>query len=215
MDGRHFDFQLKHPFCCYIVGPSQSGKSTLTRDIILRHRELIDTPIERIVYHYGAPQPAYFAKLEKECPGKITFQSGLPEEFGDEANSPMLYILDDLMYESSKSPDVLNAFIKGSHHNNISICFLSQCFFYPGLRPLTLNSHYICLFKNPREMQVIRTLGMQMTGKKSQFLEDAFKDACSEPHKYLFFDLTQGQNDDLRIRNDIFADNGSKVYVKK
>ena len=64
-------------------------------------------------------------------------------------------------------------------------------------------------------MQVIRTLGMQMTGKKSQFLEDAFKDACSEPHKYLFLDMSQGQNDELRIRNDIFADDGSKVYVKK
>ena len=64
-------------------------------------------------------------------------------------------------------------------------------------------------------MQVIRNLGVQMTGKKSQWLEDSFKDACSEPHKYLFFDLSQGQNDDLRIRNNIFADDGTKVYVKK
>ena len=167
------------------------------------------------MYCYGAPQPAYFAKLASECPCRITFQKGLPEEYGDEANSPMLYVLDDLMYEASKSPEVLNAFIKGSHHSNISICFLSQCFFYPGLRPLSLNSHYMCLFKNPREMQVIRNLGVQMTGKKSQWLEDSFKDACSEPHKYLFFDLSQGQNDDLRIRNNIFADDGTKVYVKK
>lgn len=214
MDGRQLKYQLSHPFTLFISGPTKCGKSTLTRDIILRHQELIDTPIDQIVYCYGAPQPQYFAKLAGECP-KMKFQNGIPEEFGDESNSPSLYILDDLMYEASKSPSVLNVFIKGAHHNNISVCFLSQCFFYPGLRPLTLNSHYICLFKNPREMQVIRHLGMQMTGRKDACLEDAFRDATSEPHKYLFLDFSQGQDDALRIRNDIFADDGSKIYVRK
>ena len=63
-------------------------------------------------------------------------------------------------------------------------------------------------------MQVIRTLGIQMTGKKSAWLENAFSDACSEPHKYLFFDLTQGQDDGLRVRNNLFCDDGTKIYVK-
>lgn len=64
-------------------------------------------------------------------------------------------------------------------------------------------------------MQVIRTMGVQMTGGKSHWLEESFKDACSEPHKYLFFDLSQGQDDSLRIRNNVFCDDGTKLYVKK
>ena len=127
----------------------------------------------------------------------------------------MIYVLDDLMLECSKSPDVVNAFVRSSHHKNLSLMVLTQIFFHPGLRPLSLNSHYIVLFKNPREATVVRCLGIQMMGQKSKWLEEAFKDACSQPHRYLFFDLSQQQADDLRIRNDIFCDQGTKVYMRK
>ena len=214
MNGRDFNFRLSHPSCIYICGPSKSGKSTLTREILLRHDEVFDSPIHEIIYCYGTPQDKWFAKLGKECP-KITFHAGLPDEFGDESCTAKLYVLDDLLQECSKSPNVLNAFIREAHHKNISVILISQVFFYPGLRSLTLNCHYICLFKNPREMQVVRTLGMQMMGKKNTCLEEGFRDACSKPHGYLFIDLSQEQDDDCRIRDNLFGDNGCKVYMMK
>jgi len=215
MEGLEIDFTLRHPFTCFISGPTKSGKSTLTRQIILRHEEIIDAPIKKIVYCYGVDQPVYFAKLKQECP-KLSFHYGIPEDFGDELGTPMLYILDDLMSEGCRSKDVLNAFVRESHHKNISVIFLTQCFFHPGLRPISLNSHYFVIFKNPRETQVIRHLGQQMNcGRKCNVMEEAFRDAVSKPYRYLFIDCTQEMDDRCRLRNDLFGDEGCKIYIKK
>ena len=214
MEGCDFQFRLHQPSLMIISGPTQAGKSNLVRKIILRHEDLYDSPIDHIIYCYGAPQPAFFEKLASECP-QISFKHGLPDDFGENNNRPTIYILDDLMYEASKSPDVLNAFVRTSHHSNASIIMLTQVFFFKGLRSMTLNCHYICFFKSPREASAIRTLGMQMTGRKCECLEEAYKDCCSKPHSYVFIDLSQKQDDNMRIRDDIFGDDGCKVYLKK
>jgi len=214
MEGQHINCSLRHPFTFFMSGPTKAGKSTLTREIILRHGEIIDAPIEKIVYCYGVDQPSYFSKLMQDCP-KLSLQTGIPEDFGDSLGTPMLYILDDLMAEGCRSKDVLNAFVRESHHRNISVIFLTQCFFYPGLRPISLNSHYFAIFKNPRETQVIRHLGQQMNcGRKCSATEDAFRDAVSQPYRYLFIDCTQEMDDRFRLRNDVFGDQGCKIYTK-
>ena len=61
------------------------------------------------------------------------------------------------------------------------------------------------------EMQVIISLDVQTTRRKSQGLDNAFKYACSETHRFIVFYLHQGQNDDLGSRNNIFADDGKEV----
>ena len=214
MQGCEFKFRLHQPSLMVISGPTQAGKSSLVRKIILRHEELYDSPIDHIVYCYGASQPEFFDKLASEC-SKLVFKEGLPDDFSEYSNRPTIYILDDLMQECSKNQDVLNAFVRTSHHSNASIIMLTQAFFFKGLRTLTLNCHYICFFRAPREMSAIRTLGMQMSGSKCECLEEAYRDCCSKPHSYVFIDLSQKQDDSLRIRDDIFADNGCKIYIKK
>ena len=54
---------------------------------------------------------------------------------------------------------------------------------------ISLNTHYIILFENPRDSQQISTLAGQMYPGNLQFLIEAYQDATKKPHGYLFINL--------------------------
>jgi len=65
-------------------------------------------------------------------------------------------ILDDLMNETNQS--VTDLFTKGSHHRDLSVVYIVQNLFNNGKehRTISLNSHYIAVFKNSRNaLQII------------------------------------------------------------
>jgi len=127
----------------------------------------------------------------------------------------MTYVVDDLMQECCKSKALLDAFIRGSHHRNCNVIFITQNFFQQGLRPITMNAKYIACFKNPRDSGYVDVLGRQMNGgRKNKYCEEAFEHAISKPYGYLFMDLSQEQNDKCRLRNNIFPYKDCVVYVK-
>ena len=49
--------------------------------------------------------------------------------------------------------------------------------------------------------------------KTWQFAVEAFKDATSEPYSYLVLDLRPEQDEDLRLRTQIFPGEKQYVYV--
>ena len=80
---------------------------------------------------------------------------------------------------------------------------------------MNLNSHYLVLFKNPRDVGQIVILGRQMFSN-GKFLEEAFKDATSRPYGYLLVDLKPDTEEELRVRKNIFPDEVPQyVYVPK
>ena len=112
---------------------------------------------------------------------------------------------------------VSNLFTKGSHHRNVSVMFLAQNLFHKNkfARTISLNAHYIILFKNPRDATQFANLARQMYPKTWQFAVEAFKDATREPHSYLVLDLRPEQDEDLRLRARIFPVEKNYVYVSK
>ena len=60
-----------------------------------------------------------------------------------------------------------------------------------------------------------QNLARQMYPKKSQFAVEAYKDATLEPYSYLLVDLRAEQNEDLRLRANIFPGEKHYVYVPK
>ena len=82
------------------------------------------------------------------------------------------------------------------------------------MRTLSLNSHYIILFKNPRDSLQICTLARQMYPGKSKFLVEAFNDATRQAYGYLLLDLKPTTEDRLRIRTGILPDNIQIVYTE-
>lgn len=112
---------------------------------------------------------------------------------------------------------VTKMFTKESHHRNMSVMFIVQNLFGKNKeqRTISLNSHYIVVFKNPRDVSQINNLGKQMYPGKLKYLQESFKDAVSTPHGYLVFDLRQETPDHLRLRTRLFSSQGQIVYVQK
>jgi len=79
-----------------------------------------------------------------------------------------------------------------------------------AMRTVSLNTHYMVLFKNPRDATQIRTLGYQMYPDSSQFLTQAYMDATSKAYGYIIVDLRPNGTDALRVCTDIF-DKGVRV----
>ena len=73
------------------------------------------------------------------------------------------------------------------------------------MRTISLNTHYMVLFKNPRDATQIRTLSLQMYPDNPRMLVNAYRDATSQPYGYLLLNLRPDACDALRIPTDVFA----------
>ena len=216
---------LKHPFTAVVSGPSGCGKSRFCLRLIKNSSSMIHPPPKKIYWHYGIYQSGFNSSEYKS----VEFHEGLPNLEQVSGNStpensvaasfdrePILLVLDDLMSEVDDS--VAQIFTRGSHHLNVSILYITQNLFQQNKhsRTINLNSHYIVLFKNPRDVTQISYLGRQMYPKKSTFLVDAFKDATSKAYGYLFLDLKADTDEQLRVRTSIFPDDKwHYVYVPR
>jgi len=190
--------QLCTPFIMIINGSTQCGKTTLIKKILLRQNEIIDKKFEKILYCYAYSLPMF--ELEN-----VEFNEGLPTNFDGLDNG--LLILDDLMEELSKSKSAIDLFTKKSHHQNISIIFVTHNFFFKNLRNLTTQCKYICLMKNPRENAYVKNIGRQMNmGLKNEPFEQAFECVMNKPFGHLLLDFNMNQRDDMRIRTSVFPE---------
>ena len=108
-------------------------------------------------------------------------------------------------------------FTKGSHHRNISVVFISQNLFIQGkyTRTISLNSHYMIIFKNPRDKAQFSHLARQMFPDNTRYLNECFMDATSLPHGYLFLDFKQDTQEILRVRSNILPNDKTIVYIEK
>lgn len=206
--------QFHHPFTCIVAGPTSCGKSVFVENFIKAGNSILSAPFSRILWCYGEWQERY--RLLQSQFG-VLFHEGLPDLSTFDGKAPVLIIIDDLMHEADGSIGKL--FTKGSHHRNLSVIFITQNFFHQGKhsRDMSLNAHYLCIFKNPRDRSQISYLARQLYPEDSKFLAQAYAEATIAPHGYILLDLKQQTPDILRVRARIFPheqdDGGPIVYV--
>lgn len=203
--------KLLHPFTCLVAGPSGSGKSSLVKSIITQN--VITPKPDKILWLYAEDQPLYKSMKNVE------FIQGIPDDLEErfEARHNNVLVLDDLMTKCHSDERLTRLFSVGSHHKNLSVIFIIHNLFHRGseMRNLSLNSHYIVVFKNPRDQQQISILARQMYPGQSKFLTEAFQDATKDAYGYLLIDLKPATSDELRVRTGILPDNVQIVYVNK
>lgn len=204
--------KLKHPFTCIVSGPSGCGKSSLVKDIIVK--QAIEPMPRNILWLYAEDQPLYRTGLKN-----VKFKQGIPEDLECifHPSQRNLLVLDDLMTEAHSDQRMTRLFSVGSHHRNLSIIFIIHNLFHYGkeMRTLSLNSHYLVLFKNPRDHLQIATLARQMYPGQSKFLIESFQDATKEAHGYLLIDLKPDTDDKFRVRSGVLPADKTVVYVQK
>ena len=136
---------FKHPFTAMVLGPTSCGKTRFVFKLVDYVDSMIEPPPTKIVYCYGEYQ-----QLFRQYP-QVYFREGLPDMNNFDGREPVLLVVDDLMHETNET--VANLFTKGSHHRNVSVLFLVQNLFPKNkfARTISLNAHYMVLFKNPRD----------------------------------------------------------------
>ena len=107
-------------------------------------------------------RPATYKSLGQN----VCFFKGIPEDFEThfDGTKSCLVVIDDLMTKLHSDERLKRLFSVGSHHKNLSVIFIIHNLFHQGkeMRNLSLNSHYIVLFKNPPDKLQISTLVRQM-----------------------------------------------------
>jgi hypothetical protein len=205
-------FKFKHPFTCIIAGPTQSGKTHFTLNLLNSLEEMVNPRPTQIIWCYGE----YQDKLE-DLPSSVQLSEGLAGLELVDKNENNLVILDDLMEVAGNTSEVSELFTKGSHHRNLSVILIVQNLFHQGkmMRTMSLNSHYMVLFKNPRDAGQIRSLATQLFPGQNKFLVDAYKQATNQPHGYLLLDLTQSTADNRRVLSNILPFEEGFYYSPK
>ena len=206
--------QFIHPFTAIVAGPTGCGKTEFIYNLLLNNKDYIQPSPTKIYYYYSIWQDK-FTKMKDKL-SNIHFYEGLTNFQQVNRLDNNLIIIDDLMKEASDNNEILDMFTKGSHHSNCSIIVLTQNIFNKGKhsRTMSLNSHYIVLFKNPRDATQISFLSRQMYPKNSKFLEEAYHDATNEPYGYLLIDLKQATPNEFRVQSNIFSKERHYFYLK-
>ena len=209
--GMRCTLPLCHPFTAIVSGPTGCGKTAWVMRLIDNFREKIEPLPCRIWYCYGE-----FQSIFNNYP-QIHFHEGLPDisDAAFDGTESTLLILDDLMSDINQL--VADIFTKISHHRNLSILHLTQNLFDKNkyARTISLNAHYLVLFKNPRDATQFATLARQMYPNASKFAIEAYKDATSAPYGYLLIDLKSEQDERCRLRTNVFPGEMQCVYVRK
>lgn len=202
---QEYDASLKHPFTMLVSGPTGVGKTVFTQKML--SSSFFDPPPNRIVWAYSEWQKSY-----ESFP--FTYVKGLEnlDEVMAQVEGPQILVVDDLMGEDT--PTLEQWFTKKSHHRNVSVIYIVQNLFDKQQRTISLNAHYLVLFKNPRDTSQIGVLARQMYPGRSKFMQEAYEDATKETRGYLFVDLKADTPDELRLRTHLLDEEGF-VYVPK
>ena len=202
------DVSLKHPFSMLVSGGRGVGKTEFTEKL-LESRHIAPSP-ERIVWCYAKLQQDLFEEFMKM---NVEYVEDLPGELDKyfKKNKRNLIILDGLMDEASKSFKVTQLFTRG-RHDNLSVIYLTQNLFHKNQRPLSLNSDYMVIFKNPLGNSQFSTIARQIRPHKVKFLMWAYKNATSSRHSYLMLDVKPDTEERFRVRDNILED-PQHVYI--
>ena len=208
----HMDsLRFNAPCTAIISGPTGSGKTTFTLNLLKHLDGMFTEPINKIYYFYGVWQTSFECFMEE----KIVYLQELPTE--ERINSLTngdhnLIIIDDMQIRALNDPFIANLFSRESHHKNLSVFLLLQNLFHQGkyARDVSLNSHYFILFKNPRDCQQIRYLGTQLGIRKK--LSSAYEDATTLPFSYLLIDISPKSDSTYMLRSHIFPFEDTVIY---
>lgn len=193
-----------------LVGPSGAGK-TLFTVTLLQHRHyatLFNVPLKKVWWLHAENEDGDTATQLKKLTN-IEYIKGFPPGWSNLPQKHDVVVIDDLFTEADKERDLTNFFTRTARHRNIFVIFLTQNLFTKGggSRSRNINTHYLVIFKNPRDCLLVETLARQVYGNGvgRKFLCDAFRDATrNKAYGYLFIDFTQDCPDSMRVRTDLF-----------
>ena len=124
--------------------------------------------------------------------------------------SQSLIVLDDLIHYPKDM--ITKIFTVYSHHYNFSVIFTTQNLFNKSIREISLNSHFVVLFKNCQDATQIQTFLWQSFQENAKNAFQAYKNATSKARGSLLLDFRLDTYNSQRIRTEIFPNEVNYVY---
>ena len=174
-----------------------------------------DPPCQ-VLYCYGIHQDL-FDEMERSIPNFYSKQ-GLPtaDEMNDFTRDKKhrLVIIDDLVHEVMKNKEMELLFTQGTHHKCVSVILITQNMFPGGKhsRTIALNTWYMVLMKNLRDVSQVGILGRQLYPGKTKGFIKAYEDALRDKHGYFVIDMSPFAENKYRLRTNVFPEEEPIVY---
>lgn len=181
---------------CIVAGPTGAGKTHFLLNVI--DKKLIHPFPKNIFWMYSCEQ-----EFMSRYPN-ITFIKGLDFSKVD-TSEPSAVIFDDLMLNINK--EVASSFIMSSHHKKISIFLVVQTLFIncDVYRLMSINCHYMVIFKNPRNFRQLHTLARQIYVGRDVFrVLECYKRACNSTRGFIVLSFSPLLPPELTVLTDFF-----------
>lgn len=180
------------PYRGILLGPPNSGKGCVAKNLIIRARPQFDN----IIIVHGCPD--YTTEWDK-FGAVIVEEIPTPEEFGEDSEVKTLCILDDLEYKAMnkiqhRNLDRLLGFV--STHLNVSVLILQQdAFQVPSIVRRCSN---LFIFWKQVDLDALSCVARK-TGYKSDTFNNMFSQLIKAPHDSIWIDLTDHSPASLRL----------------
>src|SRR5678816_151433 len=201
-------FMFRTPATCLIAGPTGCGK-TFSILKLLSELEIFEELPVKIIWCYNVFQAKF-----NEYKNLIHFHEGIYDVKSlENIKGHKVIILDDLMHKVNI--EVAETFTVYSHHLNISVFFITQNIFHQSkhMRSISLNTQYLILFGQRRDMSQINVLASQMFPlQRKEFLK-VYKEVTSIPHGYLMCELHPKNTYRVLLRANILPYEIETVYI--
>lgn len=126
-----------------------------------------------------------------------------------------LIIVDDMMENVCKRPEILTSlYTRKVHHRNLACVTLLQALYPKNMRVISLNSTAICLFKQIRNADSVSYLARQIFPMNPRYFMESYENAVSRKYGYLTVELHPNADDRFRLRNSLFVTPEMKVYLR-
>ena len=205
--------KLIHPFNCIISGPTQSGKTHFVFKLIDNLENITVPSINKVIYLYNEWQERF-----KSYRDKVFFTNDL-KYLTIKPKQPTLIILDDFMNDIGNNKNLLDLFIKGTHHNSISAIIILQNIFHQGsiFKSLRQNCHYYYLTEHLQDRNSIEYFARALEPRNSAYFLESYADAVSKPYGGLFCDLHPHSKirHFSKYRHGVEKIEGQTLYISK
>ena len=121
------------------------------------------------------------------------------------------------MIDATKDKRIVNLFTRGSHHRHLSDIYIVQNLFHQGKgsRSISLNGHYLPVFKNPQDKLQNLTLAKQMYPGHTYFFLNQYEEAVKGPFGYLLIDLKTTTQHNCPLRKNLLPNEDFLRAYKK
>ena len=207
-----------NPHCFLsVIGPGGCGKTQLISRILLNQNIIFKPCFEKFLYFYKHFQTEYESHLLGCTREKVSidFHQGLQWTAVDRSEAEKLKTLvaiGDLYQDACEDGTFLNLVVAG-RHRNIHLMTLRHNIYQPAKnsKMIGLNVTQMILFKNPRDVEQIGVLNIQLGDRK--ILLEAYKRTTSKPFGHLLIDLDPQTHPKLEYSSNCSGDQPSVFYI--